>query len=98
MLNVKSSSNPKKYLGLPNMVAWEKKLAFQVLKDRMKQELPIGVLSSYRKVLFLHVLWLVFYCLNRYVPRWKAFAHLFGSKRVMESGGFIGVLRDRFVP
>lgn len=35
-LNFRISTNPKKYLGLPNMVDWGKKLAFQLLKDRMR--------------------------------------------------------------
>ncbi|KAA3459036.1 hypothetical protein EPI10_013567 [Gossypium australe] len=72
--------------------------------DRMKQRIAnwsTKFLSQGDKENFiksvLHILWLVFYCLNRYVPRWKTFAHLFGGRRAMESGGFIDVLGDRFV-
>ncbi|KAK5785053.1 hypothetical protein PVK06_039598 [Gossypium arboreum] len=39
ILNVRCSMNPKRYLGLPNMVGRKKKLAFQNLKDRLKQRI-----------------------------------------------------------
>lgn len=39
ILNVRSSSNPKTYLSLPNMVERRKKIAFQKLKDRLKQRI-----------------------------------------------------------
>ncbi|KAA3487839.1 LINE-1 reverse transcriptase isogeny [Gossypium australe] len=37
--NVRSSFNLERYLCLPNMVGWGKKLAFQGLKDRKKQKI-----------------------------------------------------------
>ncbi|KAA3483062.1 reverse transcriptase [Gossypium australe] len=37
VLGVRCSNDPEKYLGLPNMVGCKRKLAFQVLKDRLKQ-------------------------------------------------------------
>lgn len=39
ILNIKNSINPKRYLGLSNMVGRNKKFAFQVLKDRMHQKI-----------------------------------------------------------
>ncbi|KAA3465119.1 reverse transcriptase [Gossypium australe] len=39
MLGVQSSNEPERYLGLPNMVGWRKKEAFQNLKDRFKQRI-----------------------------------------------------------
>lgn len=38
-LGVKRSNNFEKYLGLPNMVARKKHLAFQHLKDRIKMKI-----------------------------------------------------------
>lgn len=38
-LNVRCSTNPEKYLDPPNMVGWKKKLAFQNLKDHLKQKI-----------------------------------------------------------
>ncbi|KAA3487167.1 reverse transcriptase [Gossypium australe] len=39
VLGVRSSNNPERYLGLPNMVGRKKKMSFQILKDRMKQRI-----------------------------------------------------------
>lgn len=39
ILNVRCSMNPKRYLGLPIMVGRKKKLAFQNLKDHLKQRI-----------------------------------------------------------
>lgn len=39
ILGVRSSNNPERYLGLPNMVGRRKKEAFQNLKDRFKQRI-----------------------------------------------------------
>ncbi|KAA3477177.1 reverse transcriptase [Gossypium australe] len=39
VLNVRCSIDPEKYLGLPNMVGQKRKLAFQYLKDRLKQKI-----------------------------------------------------------
>ncbi|KAH1090134.1 hypothetical protein J1N35_017391 [Gossypium stocksii] len=39
ILKVRCSTNPEKYLGLPNLVGRNKKLAFQNLKDRLKQKI-----------------------------------------------------------
>ncbi|KAA3460789.1 reverse transcriptase [Gossypium australe] len=38
-LGVRCFNDPEKYLGLPNIVGRKKKLAFQVLKDRLKQRI-----------------------------------------------------------
>ncbi|KAA3459022.1 reverse transcriptase [Gossypium australe] len=38
-LNVQNSNDPNKYLGLQSMVGRKRKLAFQVLKDRLKQRI-----------------------------------------------------------
>ncbi|KAA3479326.1 reverse transcriptase [Gossypium australe] len=38
-LGVRSSNNPERYLGLPNMVGMKKKELFHILKDRMKQRI-----------------------------------------------------------
>ncbi|KAA3459814.1 reverse transcriptase [Gossypium australe] len=39
VLGVRCSNDPNRYLGLPNMVGRKRKLAFQVLKDRIKQRI-----------------------------------------------------------
>ncbi|KAA3478183.1 reverse transcriptase [Gossypium australe] len=39
LLSVRSSNDPERYLGLPNMVGKRKKEAFQNLKDRFKQRI-----------------------------------------------------------
>lgn len=36
LLGIRIATNPKKYLGLSNMVGKGKKAAFQSIKDRMK--------------------------------------------------------------
>lgn len=38
-MGVRSSDEPKRYLGLPNMVGRKKKQYFQALKDRLKQQI-----------------------------------------------------------
>ncbi|KAK5835953.1 hypothetical protein PVK06_011679 [Gossypium arboreum] len=38
-LSIRCSTEPKKYLGLPNMMGRSKKMDFQVLKDRLKQKM-----------------------------------------------------------
>lgn len=39
VLNVRSSSDPEKFLGLPNMVGRRKKQAFQIIKDKMRKKI-----------------------------------------------------------
>ncbi|KAK5819222.1 hypothetical protein PVK06_024193 [Gossypium arboreum] len=39
ILGVRSSNNPERYLGLPNMADRRKKMAFQILKDRIKERI-----------------------------------------------------------
>ncbi|KAA3459484.1 reverse transcriptase [Gossypium australe] len=56
ILGVRSSNNPKRYLGLPNMVGRKKKESFQILKDKMKQRIDhwsTRHLSQGRKEIFI---------------------------------------------
>ena len=39
LLGVRSSDEPERYLGLPNMIGRKKKQSFQALKDRLKQQI-----------------------------------------------------------
>ncbi|KAH1130750.1 hypothetical protein J1N35_002128 [Gossypium stocksii] len=52
VLNVRCSTEPEKYLGLPNMVGQRKRMAFQTLKDILKQNInswSVRYLSQYSK-------------------------------------------------
>lgn len=56
VLGVRSSNDPERYLGLPNMVGRKKKAAFQVLKDRLRQRIDnwsIKYLSQGGKEVFI---------------------------------------------
>lgn len=62
-LRVRHSTNPKKYLGLPNLVGRSKKLSFQTLKDRIKVRIDgwaTKCLSQGGKEVFIKVvLWAI---------------------------------------
>ncbi|KAA3486640.1 LINE-1 reverse transcriptase isogeny [Gossypium australe] len=56
VLNVRNSINPEKYIGFLNMVGRGKKLAFQILKDRMRQKInswSFKYLSQWGKEVFI---------------------------------------------
>ncbi|KAA3458792.1 reverse transcriptase [Gossypium australe] len=56
VLGVRSSNDPQRYLGLPNMVGRKKKAAFQILKDRLRQRIDnwsIKCLSQGGKEVFI---------------------------------------------
>lgn len=56
MLGVRSSINPERYLGLPNLVGRGKKATFQRLKDSLKQRIDnwsVKFLSQVGKEVFI---------------------------------------------
>ncbi|MBA0553592.1 hypothetical protein Golob_012762 [Gossypium lobatum] len=54
ILGVRHSNDPKRYLGLPNMIRKRKKASFQILKDRFKQRIESwSVIPTYSMVCFL---------------------------------------------
>ncbi|KAA3460843.1 reverse transcriptase [Gossypium australe] len=76
VLGVRITSNPEKYLGLPNMIGRKKKESFQNILDRISMRIDgwsNKMLSQWGLFfrLFLFSLCLVFYYQLLYAKRWK---------------------------